>query len=407
MQGNRFEQFSEAYKSESIESEEYFEGDIESREGSIASELHPERNEDAVFRDSKINAIGVFDGIGGHAAGEVASQLARGYIATALAELPKNFSAQEREEAFTRIFQEANERIMEGTKNNPESKGMGTTATVVQFLEEASGERKAIIGNVGDSRVYVLRANGELEQVTLDDNNVREFAQGDEQNAREIQSRLNNAVRLEDLSRGEQGLFNRRNALSQYLGMSGMQPRVESIDIHEGDKVIVTSDGIHDNLTDSEIAEILKNAEDNQEAVKELLTASRERSRDEEHLRAKADDMSAVIAEFPARGKKNIEQNIEPQEKHGDTILSIGEQVRVRRSSGEVETDWTITEFDKKTNEFIVQRKEGGDTLEKRVPRAKLQELNHIEKHGTISEARDFVELYEAIDATGGIQGSS
>jgi protein phosphatase len=87
--------------------------------------------------------------------------------------------------------------------------------------------------------------------------------------------------------------------ITHYLGVPGVKPRIYAIDIQKGDKLVLTSDGIHDNLRDDEIAEIVGLSPDNKTAVETLTRASLARSQ-EEHPRAKADDMSAIVVEIPA-----------------------------------------------------------------------------------------------------------
>ena len=90
---------------------------------------------------------------------------------------------------------------------------MGTTASVVYIWEGGSGERKAIVGNVGDSRVYLLR-NGRLKQITLDDNCVRLTIPNKKQ-ARLLQSKLNNITDPQSqLTDSEQMLFNSLNKMT-------------------------------------------------------------------------------------------------------------------------------------------------------------------------------------------------
>jgi serine/threonine protein phosphatase PrpC len=142
----------------------------------------------------------------------------------------------------------------------------------------------------------VYLSNGKLEQITLDDNIISAEI-SDEGKARIIQKKLNNAVDLDTLSGQEQRFFKSRNRILQALGMEGIKPRMYTIDIHEDDKLIVTLDGIHDNVTDNEISDILGTAQNSQEVVEGLMGAACNRSR-EAHLRAKADDMSVIVVKI-------------------------------------------------------------------------------------------------------------
>ncbi len=109
----------------------------------------------------------VADGMGGHAAGEVASEMAVQTIARGLHGVVGKSEA-DATQMMTRAIVEANAAIFRRTVDEPEKRGMGTTATAMLV----NGPRY-IVGQVGDSRAYVLR-DGQLEQVTKDHSYVQE-----------------------------------------------------------------------------------------------------------------------------------------------------------------------------------------------------------------------------------------
>ena len=263
----------------------------------IAAENRPERNEDAILIEENKGLFGIFDGMGGRAAGDRASRETRDYIAENLRKLPDNLTPPLIQKELEKAFYRANTRLLSLAKKDPSLKEMGTTASVVKIWEGAQGDKKAIIVNIGDSRIYIFGANKQLEQITLDDNIVSQISEN-EREARITQQRLNNVTDLNILSPQERMMFNRRNEILQALGVNEIKPRIYTIEVYAGDKIAITSDGVHDNLTDKEIAQILRIAPDNKTTVENLIKASRDRSR-EEHPRAKADDMSAIIFEIP------------------------------------------------------------------------------------------------------------
>jgi serine/threonine protein phosphatase PrpC len=114
-------------------------------------------NEDSVFADA--NAVrGVFmvaDGMGGHAAGEIASEMAVRIVTRELARL-REIAAPDGEAALKTALRDANRAIFERTLAELDKQGMGTTASVLLLV----GSRY-LIGQVGDSRVYRAR-NGVL-----------------------------------------------------------------------------------------------------------------------------------------------------------------------------------------------------------------------------------------------------
>ncbi len=109
----------------------------------------------------------VADGMGGHAAGEVASEMAVQTIERELETLkdPNDHAA---EEQLAEALREANRTIHDRTITEVDKQGMGTTASVLMVWES-----KYLIGQVGDSRVYLLR-DGELQQLTKDHSYVQE-----------------------------------------------------------------------------------------------------------------------------------------------------------------------------------------------------------------------------------------
>jgi protein phosphatase len=109
----------------------------------------------------------VADGMGGHAAGEVASEMAVQTIERELQDL-KDPNDDDAEEKLAEALRMANRTIHDRTITEVDKQGMGTTASVLVLWES-----KYLIGQVGDSRVYLLR-DGELQQLTKDHSYVQE-----------------------------------------------------------------------------------------------------------------------------------------------------------------------------------------------------------------------------------------
>jgi len=123
--------------------------------------LKRSNNEDAFAVKSEEGLLVLADGMGGEAAGEVASQI---FIDSALEVFSKRESRSEQETLgwVQDAFSLANERILSHVKRNPEHEGMGCTAELIAFYNESF-----ILGHVGDSRTYLLR-QGRLRQLTRD-----------------------------------------------------------------------------------------------------------------------------------------------------------------------------------------------------------------------------------------------
>jgi protein phosphatase len=283
--------------------------EIEVQSSTLAKEdpENPNRkNEDVMFQTPDKKSAGVFDGMGGHASGEVASRVSRDYIGAAMESFPPGLTLPETEASVHNILNGANQKVYQESLTNPEFARMGTTTSIVRIWESPTGERKAVIGNVGDSRVYLFR-NGKLEQITLDDNDIRRFWQN-ENDARAVQAKLSNIINVSELTDDKEKLvFNTRNVIGQCLGNTDekgnfqpIAPRIHTVALQAGDRLIIMSDGISDNLTDNEISNILAQNPNNAEAVKKLTEAAQLRSHDESHKRHKADDITGMIIAIPA-----------------------------------------------------------------------------------------------------------
>jgi len=120
-----------------------------------------EGNEDSVYAGPRLLAVA--DGMGGMAAGEVASNIVVG----ALAPLDEDVSSSDLVDALRAAIGQANQQLRDAVESNPALEGMGTTLTAMMF----SGNRLALV-HVGDSRAYVMR-EGELTQITRDDTYVQ------------------------------------------------------------------------------------------------------------------------------------------------------------------------------------------------------------------------------------------
>lgn len=267
-----------------------------------ASDRHPGRNEDAMLCLPEQGVFGVFDGMGGHTAGEKASKLARDCARGSFITMPNNLSLEQVQGSLLKILQDADTLIRQEAQGN----GMGTTGAIGKIWQGPGGERKVVIAHVGDSRVYLLR-QGRLEQITLDQSGIAE--ENGEQQAREIQKKLSNVVDpRQGLNPREQYYFRTRNQIAGAIGLEGSVPALQTVDLLPGDRLMVCSDGVSDNLTDTEIQRILANHPDNGQAVVKLAEEAKLRSRDENHLRAKSDDITALVLEPTSNQRSRSEQ---------------------------------------------------------------------------------------------------
>jgi serine/threonine protein phosphatase PrpC len=194
----------------------------------------------------------VCDGMGGAAAGEVASQMAVESIATTMAAatpLPRELFARR----LRRAIEDANDRIYAQSRDNQSERGMGTTCTVAALVD-----RTLVVGQIGDSRCYVLR-RGQLAQITKDQSLAWQLMEAGAMTAEEAKA------------------FEHANIILQALGV---QERVEvvlsQVELRRGDVVLLSSDGLHGPVSDEEMLQILVEEPDVKKASDRLIARALE-----------------------------------------------------------------------------------------------------------------------------------
>ncbi len=188
-------------------------------------------NEDAFVSEPMV--FGVADGMGGHQAGEVASEIAARIIRDRLGTGASNVGV------VVASVVEANASIYQAAHASADHQGMGTTLTalVVMRADESNVARFALV-NVGDSRTYLLR-NGDLHRATVDHSYVQEL------------------VNTGHISEDEARTHPRRNIVTRALGIEPTV-RVDTwlVPMVHGDRFILCSDGLVDEVHDDDIAAI-------------------------------------------------------------------------------------------------------------------------------------------------------
>ncbi len=206
-------------------------------------------NEDQLLVTESLFAVA--DGMGGHAAGEVASQVAVDTLRDVFAENP---TAEGLIEA-TRV---ANMNVIARSEADVATRGMGTTVCAAALVPNEQGDAETlVIINVGDSRAYLLR-DGELNQITEDHSVADEL------------------MRAGQLSEEQAAVDRRRHVLTRVLGMdTTVTPDRFDIDPFRGDRLLLASDGLTNEVADGEIASILRRIEDPGEAARELVRVAK------------------------------------------------------------------------------------------------------------------------------------
>jgi serine/threonine protein phosphatase PrpC len=204
-------------------------------------------NEDSVLAVDGLFAVA--DGMGGHNAGEVASQLA-------VETLQDEFDAAGTDVLVSAV-QEANRVLVERSTTDADLTGMGTTMCAMALVD-AEGRDAIAVVNVGDSRLYLL-SEGQLSQITEDHSLVATL---------ERQGRISSA---------EAAVHPQRNILTRALGID-VTVMVDSWEILPvvGDRYVLCSDGLFNEVEDSRLAATLRRLADPGEAAQELVRLANE-----------------------------------------------------------------------------------------------------------------------------------
>jgi serine/threonine protein phosphatase PrpC len=205
-------------------------------------------NEDSYLMVPDRGIFVVADGMGGHAAGEVASEMAVRYIANDLGSL-RGLGDEEVAERMRNAIRSANGAIFQRTLTEHDKRGMGTTVTSLVLYNS-----RFLIGQVGDSRAYLLR-DGKLTQVTKDHSYVQE------------------QVDAGYLTPEQARTHPYSNVITRCVGAnSEVQPDIYVGSVREHDFFLLASDGLTGMLEDPELQDILRRDERMpQEQVDELI----------------------------------------------------------------------------------------------------------------------------------------
>ncbi|MCC6213650.1 MAG: Stp1/IreP family PP2C-type Ser/Thr phosphatase [Polyangiaceae bacterium] len=178
--------------------------------------------------------LGVCDGMGGAAAGEVASQLAVDIIYEKLANTDTPPDRDELARRLVHAIEEAGSRIYNDARADRSRRGMGTTSTVAALVDEI-----LFVGQVGDSRAYLLR-DGKLVQVSRD------------------QSLVTQLIEAGQLTEEEAENFEHNNIILQALGTAEtVQVDLTHVELRRGDVLLLCSDGLSGMVRNDEIREVL------------------------------------------------------------------------------------------------------------------------------------------------------
>lgn len=190
--------------------------------------VRPINEDSAAVFDPEVYVVA--DGMGGHAAGEVASHILVKAVRDDLADC-----GSIEEQALCRAIRRANREILSTVAENPDCQGMGTTATLLH-----TEQGLAFWAHVGDSRLYLLR-DGVLHQVTRDHSYVEDLVEHGE------------------LTEAEARIHPQKNMLTRAVGVAAdLQVDEGTFALQPGDQLLLATDGLMKHVTDGEIAAALQ-----------------------------------------------------------------------------------------------------------------------------------------------------
>ncbi|RYM07222.1 Stp1/IreP family PP2C-type Ser/Thr phosphatase [Sporolactobacillus sp. THM7-7] len=234
-----------------------------------------ERNEDSVgvfYGEKQLFGV-VADGMGGHAAGEVASRMALEVTEKKWKALPGPLTEQEAVDWLNHLVRSINVHLYDYSESHEECRGMGTTIAAA-----LCGERFITVSAVGDSRIYFWKRGEPIRQVTEDHTLVNEL------------------VKSGQISKEDAETHPRKHILMRALGT---EPAIEldtaTLTWSAGSGIIICSDGLSNKLSNEKINEILENDSTLQEKTEKMI--------EEANNAGGEDNISMIIVSYDGDGE--------------------------------------------------------------------------------------------------------
>jgi protein phosphatase len=271
-------------------------------------------NEDAYLLDAERGLFVVADGMGGHAAGEVASRITvesiQEYIAATdeqqESSWPFGFNSRVSLEGnrLTTAVEKANEKVMRAVQNRPELKGMGTTVVAALFDAE-----RATLVHVGDSRAYLFR-DGELRRLTDDHSWVQE--------------QVNAGILSEDEAKSHP----LKNVVTRALGGAAhVSVDLIEVPVRRGDRFLLCSDGLTGMVPDEDLFAHFRSEGDLEKTVRQLVDMANDRGG--------VDNVTAILVEVETdavdkgEGRAEKEAPRRPSRNSGESTANTREGPRI------------------------------------------------------------------------------
>lgn len=212
-------------------------------------------NEDSLRVVEDLNFFMLADGVGGNRSGEIASEQALDSLEKFLRHNPQE-PLSSREDIF-RYFRAAvnyvNHFIIKLSESQPQYAGMATTLAFAYVRDDVM-----YVSNVGDSRVYLIH-DGMIQQITDDHTYV------------------NDLVKMGAISKDEAHVHARKNVITRAIGANANnEPDCFSVPVRKGDRILLCSDGLYDEVDDETILSTISRFDDMQACAEDLVAMANE-----------------------------------------------------------------------------------------------------------------------------------
>ena len=191
----------------------------------------------------------VADGMGGHKGGRFASR----FTIRTIADLCRHTFRDAPIPLMKDVIATTNRKLYDESKRNPSLSGMGTTLVMATIVEDI-----LYVANVGDSRVYL--AHGDMIQQITDDHTY-----------------VNDLVKMGAITKDEAHLHARKNVITRAIGANANnEPDCFSVPVEKGDRILLCSDGLYDEVDDDTILSVLNRYEDMKVCAEDLVYMANE-----------------------------------------------------------------------------------------------------------------------------------
>lgn len=194
------------------------------------------------------NLFLVADGMGGHKAGDMASK----YTVESFVRLVNETSQKDPILILSDNIKTANTMLLKKAEESEDYNGMGTT-----FVGATINDNVLRVVNVGDSRLYII--SNDIKQITRDHSYVEEM------------------IMRGQIDRKQARTHEKKNIITRAIGAEAtVEPDMFTVDVQKGDKILMCTDGLSNMIEDADILKIVKESNDIDEAVKELVITANE-----------------------------------------------------------------------------------------------------------------------------------